>query len=216
MANKISTNRSDARSSREDQRTIPITSRFHGMSNHVRISDHANGRMSLAWRAKWFLPVLAAMLMLAAMPKVGHAQDPCANFSVAQVDPSTWAPWVLEALNCTPTAGSCSASSCSDCRYVGFANNGPCTLVQIAFNGNGACFSMCAVYGNPIIWEYWSNPNSTECDVLNKNLSPNNGVGLGPGGVLQMKVCGTFPMTFTVAVLDCVTNEPCYETITIN
>ena len=69
MANTISTNRSAARHLREDQRTIPITSRYLNM--------RTNGRMSLARRAKWFLPVFAAVLMLAAMPKLGWGQVSC-------------------------------------------------------------------------------------------------------------------------------------------
>ena len=86
MAHTPNTNRSGARSSRWDQRTIPITNRYLDM--------RMNGRMSLAWRAKWFLPVLAAMLMLAAMPKAGRAQCPapivdCPAWNHATITTST-------------------------------------------------------------------------------------------------------------------------------
>ena len=164
------------------------------------------------------LAALAAMALLCFAPLHNvRAQDPCANFSMGQVDPSTWAGWVLAALNdCTPTNGSCNASQCTDCRYVGFSTTGPCSISSLQFNATGACFSMCAVFGNPITWEYWTSSNSKECAALNKTLTPNDGNPLHSTGALQMKVCGTFPMTLCVKVHDCVTNTDCTECITVN
>ncbi len=145
-----------------------------------------------------------------------RAQSPCANFSLGQIDPSTLAGWVLTALNgCVPTDGSCSDTACADCRYVGFSNTGPCLLTSMDVSDAGACFSLCAVFGNPILWEYWSSPNSSECDAFTKHIIPDQGFGLGGHGALQMKVCGKFPMLLTICVTDCVTGLPCCETITV-
>ena len=73
MAHTPNTNRSDARCSRRDQRTIPITSRFIDMSNHGR----GSGLIFSARRARRTILAFAAFIVLAAAPRIGWGQGSC-------------------------------------------------------------------------------------------------------------------------------------------
>ena len=141
MAHTPNTNRSGARSSRWGQRTIPITNRYLNM--------RMNGRMSLARRAKWFLPVLAAMLMLAAMPKTGRAQCPTSAPTGCGWIPAT----ITTSMDGTPLNGadslSCTGMSPTGCcvaiSFCYMCCNGQ---IQVILNGietlNSNCIGMTA------------------------------------------------------------------------
>jgi hypothetical protein len=168
MANKISTNRSDARSSREDQRTIPITSRIHDMSNHGIVT----GLMTLAGRASSVIfPMIAAWMILALAPRVGSGQTPpncfCAQ-ELAGCDNCN--------LNCVATDGSCTAAQCTDCRYIGIRPSDGCCFSQITLSST-ECFSPCAILRTPSGDHIWTTQNdgpppanSTSCDLNGKLL----------------------------------------------
>jgi len=165
-------------------------------------------------RAK-MVTITVGFLLLLAMPQAGNAQ---CLLSAAQIQPDSLQPWVEALLNC-PAQGtpSCDSLQCTDCRYVGIKWNSTCCCFDdVTLSDSGACFSACGVLGEPTAYDLWA-ATTTACTNKIIDILPVGSLDLGCGGeILQVRVCGTFPMTLTISVSTGTPNSNCPPPITCN
>jgi hypothetical protein len=146
---------------------------------------------------------IALLLFLGVLPEVSAAQEvlPCSLFSAAELDSSQITPWLMSILNCTAVTADCNATQCSDCRYIGIEWDDTCCCIPILqLSGNGSCFCACGVQGLPVAYGLWSTTGGNYCSSKDSYVQAASGWGLGcKGKYLQLRICGTFPMSLTIS-----------------